>query len=109
MDNGIYEVNFRASTQDFGSVLIVIKDGSVNGGDAHFLYRGTLTGTDAGVTASISVEQWKAGNRSVVGITNYKVEFKGTIANGQLKLSGNVTDHPQLALTVTGRKVAEAA
>lgn len=109
MTDGIYEVNFRSSIQDFGSGLIVIKSGAVNGGDAHFLYRGTIAGDTGEVSANIAVDQWKAGNRSVVGIRNFNITFTGTIDNDTLKLSGRVESQPQLVITVTGRRVADAA
>ena len=109
MSDGIFEVSFRSSIQDFGGGLIVIKDGSVNGGDAHFLYRGTFTESGGIAKATIKVDKWKAGNISVVKIDNFQIEFTGSIANGLLNLSGHVSGQPTLTITVQGRKVGEVA
>lgn len=106
MINGIFEVHFRSSMPDNGSGLIVIKDGSVNGGDEHFLYRGTLSGEPSSITAKINVSQWKSGNTSIIGAPNFDVEFKGSLSDSGLQLSGSV--HGQ-TITVTGRRVADAA
>jgi T3SS negative regulator,GrlR len=41
MRNGIYRVEFRSGRKIGPSGLVVLKDGSVNGGDDGFAYRGT--------------------------------------------------------------------
>lgn len=111
MSNGIFEVSFKSSTQDFGTGLIVIKDGSINGGDAHFLYRGTLEQSEGTAKAVINVDKWKAGNTSIVSLDNYQIEFTGTVdfGAGSLNLSGRVSSQPALAITVSGRKIGDAA
>ncbi|EQM66122.1 hypothetical protein QYE80_08070 [Pseudomonas tohonis] len=109
MANGIYEVHFRSNIHDFGSGLIVIKDGSINGGDANFLYRGALTLDGETAHADISVDLWKSGNTSVVNIDHFKIVFRGTVSGGSLKLTGHVEGQPELSITVTGQKVADAA
>lgn len=111
MSNGIFEVNFRSSTHDFGGGLIVIKDGSVNGGDAHFLYRGTFTESGGTAKAMIAVDKWKAGNTSIVNIDHFQIEFTGSVDfnAGALNLSGHVSNSPSLAITVSGKKIGEVA
>lgn len=109
MLDGIFEVHFRSNIHDFGSGLIVIKNGSINGGDANFLYRGTVTANENTVRADISVDLWKRGTNSIVNIDHFKVAFSGTASDNHLQLTGHVEGQPQLSITVTGQKVAEAA
>ena len=40
MASGIFHVDFRAGTGDYGDGLVVVKDGSVNGGDLTFCIKG---------------------------------------------------------------------
>lgn len=42
MNDGIYHVTFSSLRGSAGQGLVVIKDGSVNGGDAGYLYLGLL-------------------------------------------------------------------
>lgn len=111
MSNGIFEVNFRSSTHDFGGGLIVIKDGSVNGGDAHFLYRGTFSESGGTAKAVINVDKWKSGNTSIVNIDHFQIEFTGSIDfdAGALNLSGHVSNNPTLVIAVRGKKIGETA
>lgn len=109
MVSGIYEVRFRSSTQDFGGGLVVVKDGSVNGGDANFLYTGTFDAQQDNAKAVISVDKWKPGNTSIVAIDHFKADFDGIITNDAIKLSGSVQGHSNLQITVTGRRVGDAA
>jgi hypothetical protein len=111
MSNGIFEVNFKSSMQDFGSGLIVIKDGSVNGGDAHFLYRGTIDESGKNALVMINVDKWRAGNTSIVNIDNFQIIFTGSIdfTAGSLNLSGHVSGQPATVITVSGRKIGDAA
>lgn len=111
MSNGIFHVNFRASTGDYGDGLIVVKDGSVNGGDAHFLYQGNVPNESGPFEAQFKISKWKGGNTNVVGIDNYTLNAKGKIdyEGGSLELAGAVDGHPQLTIQISGRKITGAA
>ncbi|SDG85625.1 T3SS negative regulator,GrlR [Pseudomonas flavescens] len=106
MVSGIYEVEFKSSMPDEGGGLIVIKDGSVNGGDEHFLYRGTIQGEGDSVTANIQVSQWKSGNTSIVGASSFTVELKGSLTSEHLHLSGSAAG---FTINVRGRRITDTA
>lgn len=110
MTQGIFHVDFRASTGDYGDGLIVIKDGSVNGGDANYLYRGTLPAVSGQFTSQFAVSKWRSGNTNVVGIDNYTLDASGSVdyEGGSFNVKGAVAGHPQLTITITGRKIADA-
>ncbi|WP_312299223.1 GrlR family regulatory protein [Stutzerimonas nitrititolerans] len=111
MNSGIFEVSFRSSIQDFGEGLVVIKDGTVNGGDAHYLYTGQFAESSGTTNAKIKVQMWKAGSTSIVNIDNYELDLTGTIdfEHGALRLRGQVVGQPSLVVSVEGRKIADAA
>lgn len=110
MANGIFHVNFKASTGDHGDGLVVVKDGSVNGGDANFLYQGKVPTASGPFEAKFKVSKWKAGNTNVVGIDNYTLNAKGQVdyEGGTLELSGSVKGAPQLSIKISGKKISDA-
>lgn len=111
MKSGIFSVYFRSSIQDFGEGLVVIKDGTVNGGDAHYLYTGQLAEEGGATKAKIKVQMWKGGSKSIVNMDNYDLEITGTIdfEHGVLRLSGSVVGMPSMVVSVEGKKIADAA
>ena len=110
MSQGIFHVNFRSNLADSGEGLVVIKDGSVNGGDANFLYRGNVPSQSGQVTTQLSVNKWRAGNQSVVNIDNFTLDVQGNVnyENGTLQLDGHVVGAPDRTISISGRKVADA-
>ncbi|MBD9675510.1 hypothetical protein IB274_02305 [Pseudomonas sp. PDM18] len=108
MSQGIFHVQFRSSIGDHGDGLVVITDGHVNGGDAHFLYQGIIPAATGEVSARLTVSKWRGGNTSVVKIDNYALDVKGHVdyENGTLNLNGTVVGHSNLTIGIEGRKVA---
>ncbi|CAI8726459.1 GrlR family regulatory protein [Pseudomonas chlororaphis] len=110
MSNGIFEVEFRSNRPDHGGGLVVIKDGSVNGGDPNYLYQGTVPTTSGAFSARFQVFMWRAGNTNVAGLDNYALDATGEInyEGGTLSLSGTVVGAPNVRINLTGRRVAAA-
>ncbi|HDY5025884.1 TPA: hypothetical protein RQ640_001269 [Pseudomonas aeruginosa] len=110
MSQGIFHVQFKSNLQDSGQGLVVIKNGSINGGDDHYLYRGTAPQQTGAFTGKLHVNKWKDGNRTVVNIDNFQLDVNGKIdfEAGQLDLVGTVTGQPQLQIQIIGRKVGDA-
>ena len=112
MKPGIYHVKFSpvASTM-FGEGLAVFRDGKVNGGDPGYLYQGSYEIDDTRITAKLHVKRWNPAWASVFGnLTEYDLALKGQMpADGSLFYAeGAVVQHPQLKLTVNGRRLADA-
>lgn len=107
MTSGIFHVDFRASTGDHGDGLVVIKDGAVNGGDAHYLYQGHVPAASGQFESQFTVAKWRDGNTNVVGIDNYTLEAKGEIdyEAGTLELQGAVAGKPQLTIRIKGKRI----
>ncbi|WP_044873067.1 GrlR family regulatory protein [Pseudomonas sp. LFM046] len=110
MSQGIFHVRFQSNLADFGEGLVVVKDGSVNGGDGHFLYRGTLSAESGPVSGQLSVDKWRTGNHSVVNLDHFKLNVQGAIdyVQGTLSLQGQVENAPHLSISISGQKVADA-
>ena len=110
MSSGIFHVDFRASTGDYGDGLIVVKNGAVNGGDAHYLYQGEVPTTSGKFQAHFKVSKWRSGNTNVVGIDNYTLAAEGHVdyEAGVIELVGSVVGAPDLSVKLAGKKVANA-
>lgn len=110
MTSGIFHVEFRASTGDFGEGLVVVKDGSVNGGDTHYLYQGEVPKESGDFESRFTVRKYRNGNVNVVGIDNYTLLAKGRVNyhDGTLELRGAVENAPQLTIQLRGHKIQPA-
>lgn len=110
MPNGIFHVDFKASTGDHGEGLVVVKDGKANGGDPHYLYQGDVPTQSGDFNSQFKISMWRSGNSNVVGIDNYTLNASGTVnyEAGTLKLKGSVAGAPQLTMEIIGKKIADA-
>ncbi|MNO47470.1 hypothetical protein D3C76_377860 [compost metagenome] len=110
MASGIFHVEFRASTGEYGDGLVVVKDGAVNGGDPHYLYQGGVPTKSGDFESRFIVRKYREGNTNVVGLDNYTLLAKGRIdyESGTIELRGAVEGMPQLTLQLRGRKIQPA-
>jgi hypothetical protein len=111
MSQGIFHVDFKASTGDYGDGLIVVKDGAVNGGDANYLYRGTIPKVSGPFESKFIINKWRNGNTNVVGIDNYELEASGSVdyEGGTFALKGSVVGQPQLTIDIMGKRISDAS
>jgi len=110
MSNGIFSVNFRSNRPDNGGGLVVIKNGSANGGDPNYLYQGAVPTVSGAFTGQFRVSMWREGNTNVTGLDNYTLNAAGNIdyENGKISLSGTVEGAPHIEITLQGSKIAPA-
>jgi len=110
MSNGIFEEEFSSNRPDHGSGLVVVKDGSVNGGDANYLYQGTVPAVSGQFSSKFRVSMWKPGNTNVTGLDNYELNTNGEInyERGSISLIGSVVGAPHIQIKLTGRKITPA-
>jgi T3SS negative regulator,GrlR len=110
MRNGIYRVEFRSGRRISPSGLVVLKDGSVNGGDDGFVYRGTYNVEGQKVTAQIGISKHNPGAQSIFGpIDKYTLALTGTTAANIFTLSGGVTGRQDLTIEIRGSRLADAS
>lgn len=110
MSNGIFAVQFKTNLPDNGTGVVVIKDGSVNGGDDNFLYQGHVPATSGKFSGPFQISKWKDGTTSVTGIDNYTLEATGEIdyEKGTISLTGTVAGNSSVRLDLTGKKLLPA-
>lgn len=111
MIDGIYHVRFSSSTQDFGEGLVVIKNGSVNGGDHGYLYQGNVRSDDNRISGKLLVKRWNSSATSVFGnIAQYELELSGSQSPDRaFSVGGNVAGQQALKINIAGRFIAELA
>ncbi|QVX13919.1 hypothetical protein DB356_03965 [Pseudomonas congelans] len=91
MKDGLYAVNFKSSSQDFGSGVLSVKNGSVNGGDHGYFYQGQIVKNESKLSGTIQIKQWNRSVPSVFGpIPNltflWPVSLKGIILSYRARL-----------------------
>jgi len=111
MKDGIYAVKFH-TPGDQGEGLLVVRGGSINGGDQHFLYRGILTGGGVSWSGPIDVSQWKPGNTTVFGTTgNFVLDARVSVDPNADTFTGNasVRNQPSQTMAFSARRIADLA
>lgn len=112
MKTGIYHVNFSAGGQNVGDGLVVVKDGTVNGGDPGYLYTGSISESASQVTVQLDVKQWNTQIQSVFGpLKQFGLTLAGTAdaAAGTFRVRGAITGHPERTIAISGRHLSDAA
>lgn len=111
MKDGIYHVRFASTMGAAGEGLVVVKGGSVNGGDAGYLYQGALDSDATGqLHGQLQVHRWNAGHVSVFGpLGDFALSLSGQAANDGFTVSGGVPGQPSMRITISGRMLAQAA
>ena len=114
MQEGIYEVTFYQSSDrqaDYGSGIVTIKGGAINGGDEGYIYSGKLTESDDRVTGRIAVSKWSQALESVFyGLDNYELDFTGDFGDGNA-LDGwaTVVGVPGKTLFISAHRIGDAS
>ncbi|PYC17859.1 hypothetical protein DMX02_19165 [Pseudomonas jessenii] len=110
MSNGIFEVEFQSNRPDSGGGLVVVKDGSVNGGDANYLYQGNVPTTSGKFSEQFKVTMWKPGVINVTGHPNYILDATGEMdyEKGTVSLTGTVVGDSRMQVQLQGNKIADA-
>jgi hypothetical protein len=109
MSGGIFHVDFHASTGDYGDGLVVVKNGTANGGDANYLYQGEVPNASGSFQSKFKVSKWREGNTNVVGIDNYTLDATGKVdyEKGTIELAGTVVGAPHLSVKLIGKKIRD--
>jgi len=111
MQDGIYHVRFSSSVGSSGEGLIVVKQGTVNGGDAGYLYIGQLVISGETLSGQLNVKRWNSGHVSVFGpLDNFDLQCSGKEnSGGAFTVTGGIPSQPGLSITIAGRFLSPAA
>lgn len=108
MIEGIYHVRF-SSARDHGEGLVVLKDGSLNGGDYGYLYLGKINSTGADFTGKLTIKRWNPAVTSVFGnINQFELEILGSQSpDRQFQAEGKILGQLGTQLKMVGRFLSE--
>ena len=113
MPIGIYHVRFSSSIGGVGEGLVVIKDGAVNGGDAGYLYTGSLTENAGNLSGRLTIKRWNPGHVSVFGpLDSFELQLHGQgnpTVPGTFFVTGGIPQQPNITISIEGRFLSVAA
>lgn len=108
MLSGLFFVNFVANNNNFGSGVVVVSDGKVNGGDSNYFYQGRFDYYGNDIKALIKVKHYRGNLNSVMGpLKEFTLNLSGKKTNNGFEVSGWIPDIPNLSIMVRGIKIAE--
>ncbi|WP_440811635.1 GrlR family regulatory protein [Pseudomonas syringae] len=101
MKDGLYAVNFKSSSQDFGSGVVSIQRGNLNGGDHGYFYQGKIEINDSKLSGTFQIKQWDLSVPSVFGpVSQFDLPLEGQIEGDNFKLQGSFSGQ---TIRITGR------
>ncbi len=109
MENGIYVVTYVLGGVSVGSSIIVLRDGSANGGDHGYIISGGLMVKDLDVSGKVRVEQWNSAIPSIFpGYDTYDLKLSGktTPSHNAFTLTGTLVPDPTKTVVLNGEKKA---
>jgi len=108
MFSGLFYVEFKVADHSFGTGLVVIDNGRVNGGDQAYLYRGHFDHYSGGIRATVEVSLYRGSPNSVLGpLRQFTLNLSGTASDNKFELEGGSSSVPGVAIRMVGTKVAE--
>lgn len=105
MKDGIYFVVFRSNQQDVGNGTVVVKNGSVNGGDYGFMYQGQIDGDQL----NLHVTQHDPQADSVfAGIKNFGLTLSLAESGHGYSLNGSIVGMPTAKISINAKFIGDA-
>lgn len=104
MKDGIYFVVFSSNQNDVGNGTVVVRDGSVNGGDFGFTYQGKVDGAKL----DLHVFQHNPNAQNIFhGVKEYTINLSIAEVSDGYSLSGSVNGIAGAILTVKAKKIGD--
>jgi hypothetical protein len=104
MKNGLYTVKFiNSDNSDWGSGVVAINDGCINGGDFGYVYQGRFTRQEYDMDLNVKATQWNSECTSIFGdVKEFDLRFDGKFSpdDDSVTLSGVVVNHPEYKMTL---------
>lgn len=112
--DGLYGIHFQNAGVDCGSGTIVLRDGSLNGGDPGFYYCGNLLCQSQEpdhipVSIDMEIRKWNPAIPSVIpGVNNYLLNVRGRyqLDTAALYLEGETSVAPGIKLQIMAFYIA---
>ncbi len=109
MIEALWSVEFKSNNNFVGSGIVIFETGRVLGGDSMMTYIGSYDVANGVVSATISVKQYSntSNMASVVGLNQFTLAVKGTIARQSMTLSGYVVEDNSKTIVINAQRQAE--
>lgn len=113
--DGLYGLHFQNNGEDFGSGVVSLRQGIINGGDTGFAYQGQLLETRAQndcitVSMQMHVQKWNPSILSLIpGLNRYTLDVSGQYdpLHDTLQLSGQTAAMPGITLHIIAVRIAD--
>jgi len=104
--NGSYSAWFRTPLGE-GTGIVVLRDGSVSGGDTVIAYSGSYRQDGNDFSADIAIKRHSPGQLSVFGIDNVDICLTGKSTGTVASCRGRSRQEPGMAFEATMVRMAE--
>jgi T3SS negative regulator,GrlR len=113
MNPGIYHVHFKGGpSQNFGDGMAVFKDGTINGADPGYTYRGSYEIKDNKFLAKIAIKRWNPGvTNPTLNLAEYDLSVDVPVPGDWAKFSvaARVVQFPQIPpISINGTRLVDA-
>lgn len=106
MKDGIYFVVFKSNSQDFGTGTVVVRDGTVNGGDFGYSYKGKIQND----SITLSIEKHNPQVTSVFGdINRFQLELNVGATHHGYMLKGGVNGLVGTEIVIDAKCIGDLA
>ena len=108
--NGIYSIVFKSSIGVFGGGLAVIHDGLIHGGNAKYIFKGTIVERKDMIEAEIKVEHYQGPLDSIFGeMEEYCLILSGMPETESFQMKGYMKEKTDMKIEVEGIMVSDLA
>ena len=98
---GLWTVEFRSDTGSMGFGTVILDGGRIMGGDAGYYYLGKYEIAGNVIKGEVRVQKYNPGHVSIFGpLTTFNIKLSGGTAAPEMRLTGNVQEHPEMSLSL---------
>lgn len=88
---GLWTAEFQSGVGGAGSGVVVVRNGTIMGGDAGYYYTGTYSVDDGKVQVALQIQRYREGHKSVFGpADNLRLTLSGSVDGSRMNLTGQV-------------------
>ncbi len=110
MKHGFYRVKFTSNKNMFGEGIVVVRDGTLNGGDHGYVYSGRYQIAADSCSANVLVQKYNQSVQSVFGPrSEFKLGLTGRVTEEAFTLTGQMAGNPENQITLSGAWFAPIA
>jgi len=108
---GIYRIRFSGGpSQNFGDGIGVFRDGTINGGDPGFVYRGSYEIRNGHISAKINIKRWNVIPNPIMNLSEYDliVESRAHTDGVRFSVEAQIQQQPNIRIQIDGERLEDA-